>query len=525
MRVIMSLVPTAIAPEVTISVTSLETAYTANTTPSRDHQAVTTTPSKQKNTTELLTVTASPVSTIRIYTRTSPKSPFTPSVVSAAHSPLASNHTEPRFKVISPAKSPVKISAIGSSLVNKLKEAAESGDVEAQFNLAMSYSFGDGVEQNFEKALSLFLKSANQGDARAQYYLGVMYSNGHGTSTDLDQAFKWFSKSAIQGDADAQCELGMMYLQGRGVEKNEKEAFENFLKSAEQGQADAQNNLAVSYEAGEGVEKDVSQAAIWYRKAAEQGDADAQIQIERLFAEGLSTEKDKQDTLQWYQQAAKQNMKFAQKALIHAFSTGQGVAQDLHMATYWVVRSSLEQGISIKVNQENFDLIKFIPGILIKFPEFSKVKKVEFENGYLSNENFSSIAKLIELNSSINLIILSDNVLENADGLKIIQALQVNTELTDLFFDGSHIHQGIRKEIQKLLDQNIAIAEVRQYAKNYAMHTSKNITKELLLKSLDEIIISSIKSGQSIGVAMQTVDTFLSQSSKAPKAYTSNQSS
>jgi hypothetical protein len=281
----------------------------------------------------------------------------------------------------------------------------------------------------------------------------------------------------------------------------------------------------VLYEAGEGVEKDVSQAAIWYRKAAEQGDVDAQIQIERLFADGLSTEKDKQDTLQWYQQAAKQNMKFAQKALIHAFSTGQGVTQNLNMATYWVLRSSLEQGTSIKVNQENFDLIKFIPGILKNFPEFIKVEKLEFENGYLSNENFSSIAELIELNSSINLIILSDNVLENADGLKIIQALQVNTELTDLFFDGSHIHQDISKEIQKLLDQNIAIAEVRQYAKNYAMHTSKNITKELLKKSLDEIIISSIKSGQSIGVAKQTVDTFLSQSSKAPNAYTLNQSS
>lgn len=521
----MSLVPTAVPTAVVISVTPSDTAHTARTTPNRNLIAVTTIHSKQKETTELLSVTASPISNIRIYNRPSPKSPFTPALVSSANSPLALTNTEPRFKPRSPAESPVKISTIGSSLVTKLIEAADSGDVEAQFNLAMSYSFGDGVEQNFVKAHNFFLKSANQGDVRAQYYLGVMYSNGHGIPKDLEQAYFWFSKSAFHGDADAQCELGMMYLQGLGVGKNEKEAFRNFLKAAEQGQADAQHNVAVSFEAGEGVEKDVSQAAIWYRKAAEQGDVDAQIQIERLFAEGLVTEEDKQDTLQWYQRAASQNMKFAQKALIQAYSTGQGVTQDLRMATYWVLRSTIEQGASIKVNQENFDLIKFIPDILKNFPEFTTVKKLEFENGYLSNDNVSSIAELIESNTSIELINLSGIVLENTDGLKIIEALKINTKLTDLFFDSSRIFQGISIEIQNLLDQNIAIAEVRQYAKKHTMHTLTILSTEMLKKSLDEIIISSVKSGQSIGTAKKMVDTFFSQSAKATKANISNQSS
>ena len=521
----MSLVPTAVPTAVVISVTSSDTSHTAHTTPNRNLRAITTKHSKQKEITELLSVTASPVSNIRIYTRPSPKSPFTPAVVSTASSPLALTNTEPRFKPRSPAESPVKISSIGSSLVTKLIEAAESGDVEAQFNLAMSYSFGEGVEQNFEKAHSLFLKSASQGDKRAQYYLGVMYSNGHGTSTDFDNAFIWFSKSALQGDADAQCELGMMYLQGLGVKKNEKVAFENFLKAAEQGQADAQHNVGVSYEAGEGVEKDISQAAIWYRKAAEQGDAEAQMQIERLFAEGLCNEKDKQDILQWYQRAATQNMKFAQNALINAYSTGQGVTQDLSMATYWVLRSALKQGDGIKIATENFDLIKFIPGTLKNFSEFANVKKLEFENGYLSNENINSIAELIESNTSIEFINLSGIVLENADGLKIIQALKFNTKLTDLFFDSSRIHQGISLEIQKILDQNMAITEVRQYAKNHVMHTPTSLSAEFLIKSIDEIIISSIKRGQSKGVAKQMVDAFLSQFSKAPQVSVSNQSS
>jgi hypothetical protein len=184
-----------------------------------------------------LSVTGSPVFQIFefILDTKSPKSPFYSCSSFGFALAISSNSYRAPIQSRSPAESPVKISTIGSSLVTKLKEAADSGDVEAQFNLAMSYSFGDGVEQNFVKAHNLFLKSANQGDARAQYYLGVMYLNGHGIPKDFEQAHIWFSKSAIQSDADAQCELGMMYLQGLGVEKNEKKPLEISLMRQSKG--------------------------------------------------------------------------------------------------------------------------------------------------------------------------------------------------------------------------------------------------------------------------------------------------
>ncbi|USA54693.1 sel1 repeat family protein [Acinetobacter sp. C32I] len=96
--------------------------------------------------------------------------------------------------------------------IKALTEAAEQGDVEAQYNLGAMYADGDGVEQNDAKAFEWFQKAANQGEASAQYNLAVMYDNGKGIEKDIKQAYYWYFKAAEQGDLDAQHHLRMSYL-------------------------------------------------------------------------------------------------------------------------------------------------------------------------------------------------------------------------------------------------------------------------------------------------------------------------
>ena len=434
----MSLVPTAVSSNIEVSVTPSKSTHASP----RGGNKLTTTPSSTpQNNKELLAIDASPVSKFRLFNRKSPTSPLVAAKWLAPHSPLTSPYTEPRFRVPSSAGSPIKISSVGTSLVTKLNEAALLGDVDAQFNLAMSYSFGKGIDQNFEKALDWFLKCANQGDAKAQYFVGVMYSNGHGTEEDLEKAADWFMKSANQGDADAQCDLGIMYLQGRSVNRSETAAVSYFQKAAEQGHVDAQLNLAICYENGEGVDKDLAKAIALYCKAAEQGNSDAQIQLEYLFTEGLSTENEKVDTFLWYQKEAEKNLKFAQKVLVKAYCLGISVNQDLKMATYWVLRSGLENEIGIRISEENYDLIKYIPDVFNIFIEFSRIEKIVFEKGYLSNENIISISELIKSNKSIELLNLAEIALENSDALNLIEALKMNSTVTDLLFDGTKINE------------------------------------------------------------------------------------
>ena len=163
-----------------------------------------------------------------------------------------------------------------------LSKAAEHGEDEAQFFLAIMYYEGKGVEQNYAEAFKWSSKAAGQGNVMAQSLLGGLYYEGIGVSQNYVEAFKWFSKAAKQGNAFAQNGLGVMYDNGEGVEQNYAEALKWYLKAVEQGDATAQYNLGDLYYKGTGVKRNCIEALKWYRKAAEQGDEDAQKAIRQV---------------------------------------------------------------------------------------------------------------------------------------------------------------------------------------------------------------------------------------------------
>ena len=58
--------------------------------------------------------------------------------------------------------------------------SANKGNSYAQFNLAICYENGDGVEKDMTKAIEFYTLSANQGNSRAQFNLAICYKNGNG---------------------------------------------------------------------------------------------------------------------------------------------------------------------------------------------------------------------------------------------------------------------------------------------------------------------------------------------------------
>ena len=59
------------------------------------------------------------------------------------------------------------------------KKAAEHGHAEAQFNLAVLYENGEGIDKDVTKAIALYCNSAEQGDSDAQVQLeSLFHSNG-----------------------------------------------------------------------------------------------------------------------------------------------------------------------------------------------------------------------------------------------------------------------------------------------------------------------------------------------------------
>ena len=80
-------------------------------------------------------------------------------------------------------------------------------------------------------------QAADQGDAEAQYNLGVIYNNGEGVPKDDAEAVRWFQLAAEQGYAKAQFELGYKYRWGHGVPLDDAEAGRWLRLAAEQGHA------------------------------------------------------------------------------------------------------------------------------------------------------------------------------------------------------------------------------------------------------------------------------------------------
>ncbi|MCG7564479.1 tetratricopeptide repeat protein [Pseudoalteromonas sp. McH1-42] len=214
-----------------------------------------------------------------------------------------------------------------SSEIQALIEQAQSGDAEAQNELGDAYYFGEGVEQNYERAAYWFGLSAEQGYADAQCNLGFMYEQGKSVTQDNEKAVEYYQLAAEQGNADGQYNLGVMYGQGKGAAQSNEKAIEYYQLAAEQEHTHAMNNLGVMYEQGTGVAQSNEKAVEYYQLAAEQGNAIAQCNLGIMYEQGKSVAQSDEKAVEYYRLAAKQGTARAQLNLAYCYFEGGWVEQ------------------------------------------------------------------------------------------------------------------------------------------------------------------------------------------------------
>lgn len=161
--------------------------------------------------------------------------------------------------------------------LDRLKQAALSGDGRAVWDLAMRESEGRGMQRDLTVATKLFERLATAGYAPAQYKVGAHYEKGTGVTRDLAQAKLWYGRAAEQGHARAMHNLGVIFAEnpGQGGKPDFASAATWFRQGAEHGVRDSQYNIAVLYARGLGLTQDLVQSYAWFAAAAAQGDDDA----------------------------------------------------------------------------------------------------------------------------------------------------------------------------------------------------------------------------------------------------------
>jgi TPR repeat protein len=151
--------------------------------------------------------------------------------------------------------------------------------------------------------------AAENGNPQAQYELGICFTKGEGVPKDLNKAIEWWTKSAKQEGQyalESQYELGQACAKGEGVSMDLKKAAEWWKKAAEKGHALSQYMLGKCYANGDGLLKDMVKAREWWEKSAEQECGYAMIEIGKCLANGEGVAKDKAKAMEWWEKASKQ---------------------------------------------------------------------------------------------------------------------------------------------------------------------------------------------------------------------------
>ncbi len=217
---------------------------------------------------------------------------------------------------------------VGKALSKELEKKAESGDANAQLELAKRYFEGD--KEHIDYAMSFFWcnKAAAQGNAKAENALGYMYAHGAGVDPDYNQAMRWYKKAADSGVVAAQYNIGVLYERGMGVPQNLTTALQLYRKAADLGNCDAQNALARCYQQGVGVARDPQESIKWYQRSAEEGNLNALTALGRMYESGRGVGKDYAQAVSLYRRAAEKGSPAAQVNLGYMYYAGLGVQKD-----------------------------------------------------------------------------------------------------------------------------------------------------------------------------------------------------
>lgn len=228
--------------------------------------------------------------------------------------------------------------------VEKIKEAADLGHPIAQYNLAMSYFDGFGVEQSDEMGFKLLQIAAENKEfpcAEAMYVIGRSYYRGERVVQDYKKAYYWLEKAIAQNFPDAYNLMGIMFREGCGVEKDAYKAMEYWQEAIRLGNIDAIVNVASLYESGEGgMPKNYDKVFELMKIAADSGVAEAQYYIGFCYHRGQRIPVDYDKAIKYINLAIEQGHVKAMEEMLVCYCLGHGVEHDMNKLYQLAVKAA-----------------------------------------------------------------------------------------------------------------------------------------------------------------------------------------
>jgi TPR repeat protein len=166
---------------------------------------------------------------------------------------------------------PGRVARDDTTAARLFKLAAQRGQPQAMWELAIMHRDGAGVARDLDAALSLLRSAAAAGDPPAMNSMGTWARDGIGQPRNDTEAVKWFRAAADLLHEYALDNLGRMYWEGRGgLAVDRVEAVKLYRTAAYRGNPWGLLHLAQALEKGEGTERALPQALDLYRAVSAQ---------------------------------------------------------------------------------------------------------------------------------------------------------------------------------------------------------------------------------------------------------------
>ncbi len=209
-------------------------------------------------------------------------------------------------------------------------------------------------------AEAMLLKSAKLGSNAAQYNLAILYMQGHGIEQSRFKAQRWLKKAAKAGHPAAQYSLGKLHLTGAGVRRDASKGWKLVKLASNQGVSPAQYDLAETYSAPRKYSRSVaaevrhhvssrSEARQLMMSAAKAGYPPAQLGFGTMHLYGYAGPGDSGKARFWINEAIKSGI----PEILARAQELDGEIRELEFdQAIAAARKSLNKWLSVKENRD-----------------------------------------------------------------------------------------------------------------------------------------------------------------------------
>ncbi len=218
---------------------------------------------------------------------------------------------------------------------------AEKGDVNAQYQLALSLLTGLGLPKDLPQAYRWMLKAAQGGQIRAQLALASMYRHGEGVTASLTDAAYWYQHAAQAGDEEAKYAHALMQFFGDGMPQNQLKATQCLIDLANHDFVSAQTRLGeMMLQQAKQDPLKAREAVTWLKRAEANGSDNASYLLVLAHIQQTPKEPLSEEKIMWLTHGANDGDVKKQYLLGMVYRYGVGVNQNFALAKEYLQKAA-----------------------------------------------------------------------------------------------------------------------------------------------------------------------------------------